>query len=72
MARRHRALRFVGVVRYHQALSATEKEKIYLAVTGWTLVYILRDRPEEGWLGLAIIAAGALFYAGTVLVSRSR
>ena len=45
---------------------------IYLAVTGWTLVYILRDRPEEGWLGLAIIAAGALFYAGTVLVSRSR
>ena len=45
---------------------------IYLGVTGWTLIYILRDRPEEGWLGLAIIAAGALFYAGTVLVSRSR
>ncbi|TNF90002.1 MAG: amino acid permease, partial [Gammaproteobacteria bacterium] len=45
---------------------------IYLAVTGWTLIYILRDRPEEGWMGLAIIATGALFYAGTVLLSRSR
>lgn len=45
---------------------------IYLGVTGWTLVYILRDRPEEGWMGIAIIVAGGLFHAGTVLVSRSK
>ena len=45
---------------------------VYLGVTGWTLVYILRDRPEEGWMGLAIIAAGGLFYATAVLVSRAR
>ncbi len=44
---------------------------VYLGVTGWTLVYILRDRPEEGWMGLAIIAAGGLFYAGTRFLSRS-
>jgi APA family basic amino acid/polyamine antiporter len=45
---------------------------IYLGVTGWTLIYILRDRPEEGLMGLAIIAIGGLFYAGTMLVGRSR
>jgi APA family basic amino acid/polyamine antiporter len=44
----------------------------YLAVTGWTLIYILRDRPEEGWMGLVIIASGGLFYALTVLLSRDR
>ena len=39
---------------------------IYLCITGWTLVYILKDRPEEGWMGLAIIASGAAFYGLTV------
>lgn len=39
---------------------------IYLGVTGWTLIYILKDRPEEGWMGLAIIAAGGFFYALTL------
>jgi APA family basic amino acid/polyamine antiporter len=45
---------------------------VYLAVTGWTLVYILRDRPEEAWMGLVIIATGGLFYTLTVLLSRDR
>ena len=39
---------------------------IFLGFTGWTLGYILLQRPEEGLLGLGIIVSGALFYAGTV------
>ncbi len=35
---------------------------VFLAITGWTLAYILGERPREGWLGLALVAAGALFY----------
>ncbi len=45
---------------------------VYLGVTGWTLAYILRDRPEEGWMGLGIIAAGGAFYLATVLLGRQR
>lgn len=39
---------------------------IYLCITGWTLTYILKDRPEEGWMGVAIIASGGAFYGLTV------
>jgi len=39
---------------------------VFLAITGWTLIYILKDRPEEGWTGLAIIASGAVFYGITI------
>ena len=35
---------------------------IYLGLTGWTLLYILRERPQEAWMSLALIAAGAAFY----------
>ena len=35
---------------------------IYLGLTGWTLFYILRERPQEAWMSLALIAAGAAFY----------
>jgi len=35
---------------------------IYLLITGWTLVYILIQRPEEGLLGLGLIAFGGVFY----------
>ena len=35
---------------------------VYLALTSWTLVYILLDRPSQGWMGLALIAAGLVFY----------
>ncbi len=45
---------------------------IYLAVTGWTLAYILKDRPEEGWMGLGIIAAGGVFYALTLWLGGRR
>jgi len=43
---------------------------VYLSVTGWTLGYILKDRPEEGWMGVAIIVSGAIFYAATVLLGK--
>ncbi|MFV2090128.1 MAG: APC family permease, partial [Pseudomonadales bacterium] len=43
---------------------------VFLAITGWTLAYILRDRPEEGLMGLAIITSGALFYGLTVWLGR--
>jgi APA family basic amino acid/polyamine antiporter len=35
---------------------------IFLLITGWTLTYILMQRPVEGYWGIGIIAAGALFY----------
>jgi len=41
---------------------------IYLSVTGWTLAFILTERPEEGTAGLAIIGAGILFYLATVVL----
>jgi APA family basic amino acid/polyamine antiporter len=35
---------------------------IYLSLTGWTLWFVLVNRPVEGLFGLGIIAAGLLFY----------
>ncbi len=35
---------------------------VYLALTSWTLAYILIDRPAQGLAGLALIAGGLLFY----------
>jgi len=35
---------------------------IYLALTGWTLVFVLIDRPMEGMFALILIAAGLAFY----------
>ena len=41
---------------------------VYLLITGWSLGYILLERPAEGLAGLAIIFAGGLLY----FFSRSR
>jgi APA family basic amino acid/polyamine antiporter len=35
---------------------------IYLALTGWTLWFVLISRPVEGLFGLGIIGSGLLFY----------
>ncbi len=35
---------------------------IYLALTGWTLFFVLMNRPTEGLFGLALVASGLLFY----------
>ena len=43
---------------------------VFLAVTGWTLAYVLRDRPFEAGLGLGLIAVGLAIYGVTRLVDR--
>ena len=43
---------------------------IYLGFTGWTLTYILLDRPIEGLMGLGIIASGGAFYLLTVRLGK--
>ena len=35
---------------------------VYLALTGWTLTFVLLNRPLEGLFGLAVIGAGLAFY----------
>ncbi|MDA0705318.1 MAG: amino acid permease [Proteobacteria bacterium] len=36
---------------------------LYLALTAWTLVFVLLDKPAESMLGLGVIAAGLAIYA---------
>jgi APA family basic amino acid/polyamine antiporter len=43
---------------------------LFLGVTGWTLIYILMERPIEGLWGLGIIASGAVFYAITLWIGK--
>ncbi len=35
---------------------------IFLLITGWTLIYIVVQRPTEGLWGMCIIAVGVGFY----------
>ena len=35
---------------------------VFLGLMAWTLIYILLNRPQEGWAGLAMIAAGVAVY----------
>jgi APA family basic amino acid/polyamine antiporter len=35
---------------------------IYLSLTGWTLYFVIVNRPIEGLFSLAIIASGGLIY----------
>ena len=35
---------------------------VYLTLTGWTLTFVLLNRPLEGLFGLAVIGAGLAFY----------
>ncbi len=43
---------------------------VFVSLMGWTLTYILLERPAEGLVGAGIVAAGAAFYAGTRRLSR--
>lgn len=42
---------------------------LYLALTGWTLYFVLMNKPTEGLFGLGLIVSGLLFY---VLSARTR
>jgi APA family basic amino acid/polyamine antiporter len=44
---------------------------IYLALTGWTLWFVLVNKPVEGLFGLGIIATGLLFYLVSLRKSHS-
>lgn len=44
---------------------------VYLAITGWTLAYILMERPHESLMGLVLIGAGAAFYGLTRMFQRA-
>ncbi len=35
---------------------------VYLAITGWSLGYILLERPMEGLAGIGIVVTGGVFY----------
>ena len=39
---------------------------IYLAVTLWTLIYVLVSKPQEGAMGITIIVAGGIMYLLTI------
>jgi APA family basic amino acid/polyamine antiporter len=43
---------------------------VYLALTGWTLAFVLVNKPVEGLFGLAVIASGLLFYLVSARASR--
>jgi APA family basic amino acid/polyamine antiporter len=45
---------------------------IYLAVTLWTLIYVLISKPQEGSMGIAIIVAGAIMYFVTVKIDKRK
>ncbi len=44
---------------------------LYLALTGWTLYFVLINRPVEGLFGLGIITLGLVLYFVSFLKSRS-
>ena len=43
---------------------------IYLSLTGWTLYFVLANRPLEGLVGLGIIASGLIIYFLSLVRSR--
>ncbi len=45
---------------------------IFLAITGWTLVYTVLQRPVEAWMCAGIILSGAIFYGASVRLGRRR
>lgn len=55
-------LRKLGIKGAYKTFAYPLAPLIYLGVTLWTLIYVLISRPQEGWLGLAIIALGAFIY----------
>ena len=55
-------LRKLGIKGAYKTFAYPLAPLIYLGITLWTLIYVLISRPQEGWLGLAIIALGAIIY----------
>jgi basic amino acid/polyamine antiporter, APA family len=45
---------------------------VFLAITGWTLVYTVMQRPVEAWMCVGIIFSGALFYQASIRLGKRR
>lgn len=45
---------------------------IYLALTGWTLTFVLLNRPQEALFGIGLIVVGLLLYLGSARLSALR
>ena len=45
---------------------------IFLAITGWTLVYTVMQRPVEAWMSAGTIVSGAVFYLLSVKLGQRR
>jgi APA family basic amino acid/polyamine antiporter len=57
--------KFKEIERPYQAFAFPLTPLVYLAITGFTLVFVIRDEPKVGLVGLAVILIGILFYALT-------
>ena len=44
---------------------------LYLALTGWTLVFVLVTKPLEGLFGLGVVASGLVLYLVSAGASRA-
>lgn len=55
-------LRAPGLARPYRAWGYPVAPLAYMGLTAWTLAYLLRERPEEAWAGLALVAAGLALY----------
>jgi APA family basic amino acid/polyamine antiporter len=44
---------------------------LYLALTGWTLAFVLINKPVEGLFGLGVIASGLVFYLVSARAGRA-
>jgi APA family basic amino acid/polyamine antiporter len=44
---------------------------LYLALTGWTLAFVLVNKPVEGLFGLGVMASGLVFYLVSARASRA-
>jgi APA family basic amino acid/polyamine antiporter len=42
---------------------------VFLAITGWTLLYIVRERPIEAAITVGIVLSGAVFYVASARLS---
>lgn len=57
--------KYKTIERPYKALAYPLTPLIYLAITGFTLVFVVRDEPKVGLVGLLVIGIGVLFYAMT-------
>ncbi len=51
-----------ALVRPYKTFGYPFTPMIFLGLTGWTLTYVIIQRPVEGLFGLALIVAGGVFY----------